>query len=505
MYYYGNNDYRDYLAHYGVLGMHWGIRRYQPYSYTDGRDGFRKGKEIGAAKKISGAIKTAGSAVGRAIRITGKNASSSIKAYRANRKIRRAERKAERAEKKKQEIINSGDIDKVMKHRSKLSTDEIKQATDRIMAESRLRDLESEEAMKSIERGRRLIANVADMTRNVSSIYNVVTDVKKKMDDSAADKERKAKEKEMERIVGTADKNVIDKAIREGKLTSEFIKKGRENVQNRELILNKGNSIEEMKQKEADDLAAKYQQRAQQQYDRNVTNNVDSNTRKIYEDVDRRVRLGKDSNMLDDMKIEKDASKSKSEQTTNTPSKGTNGPKVLKFNNHSKDYERDPKKWDKWTKEAVEAREKKEAAEAKVAKRSESAKKGWMTRRTRHAESLKSARTAELNSMISNWQKARTDEAIASYIARDNEKKLRSRSATEAEKDAIGATYRARRDAEAAKQTSGYEYFKSEREKKDTSILNQKLQDKRIQDSQDRGRSVAEEELEKLRKRGHMI
>lgn len=498
MEYYGNNDYRDYLAHYGVLGMHWGIRRYQPYSYTDGRDGFRKGKEIGAAKKISGAIKTAGSAVSRAIRTTGKNASSSFKAYRANRKIRRAERKAERAEKKKQEIINSGDIDKVMKYRSKLSTDEIKQATDRIMAEGRLRDLESEEAMKSIERGRRLIANVADMTRNVSSIYNVVTDVKKKMDDSAADKERKAKEKEMERIVGTADKNVIDKAIREGKLTSEFIKKGRENVQNRELILNKGNSIEEMKQKEADDLAAKYQQRAQQQYDRNVANNVDSNTRKIYEDVARRVRLGKDTNMLDDMKIEKDANKSKSEQTTN-------GPKVVKINNHSKNYERDSKKWAEWTREATEAREKKDAAEAAATKRSETAKKGWMTRRTRHAESLKSARAAELNSMISNWQKARTDEAIASYVARDNEKKLRSRSATEAEKDAIGATYRARRDAEAAKQTSGYEYFKSEREKKDTSILNQKLQDKRIQDSQDRGRSVAEEELEKLRKRGHMI
>lgn len=59
MVYYGNNDWRDYhLSHHGVLGMHWGIRRYQPYGVGYQRKGGETGKNMGEARTYASAVES---------------------------------------------------------------------------------------------------------------------------------------------------------------------------------------------------------------------------------------------------------------------------------------------------------------------------------------------------------------------------------------------------------------------------------------------------------------
>lgn len=55
--YYGHNDFRDYhLAHHGVLGMHWGIRRYQPYGSGGYNPKGDNGKFVGKKNTISNSV-----------------------------------------------------------------------------------------------------------------------------------------------------------------------------------------------------------------------------------------------------------------------------------------------------------------------------------------------------------------------------------------------------------------------------------------------------------------
>ena len=87
----------NYLAHYGILGQKWGVRRFQPYSVR-GRKSGESGKEVGEARKHSKAPS-------------------------------------------KEDLLKSTDPNKIYKYRDQLSDKELRERVNRIQTEQQLKDL----------------------------------------------------------------------------------------------------------------------------------------------------------------------------------------------------------------------------------------------------------------------------------------------------------------------------------------------------------------------------
>ena len=109
----------EWLAHYGILGMKWGVRRYQPYSVR-GRKSGEGGKEVGEAKKKS---KTP----------------------------------------TKEQLLKSTDPNEVWKYRDQLNDRELRERVNRIQTEQQLQQIIAQSSKKGETAANKVLKKVETM------------------------------------------------------------------------------------------------------------------------------------------------------------------------------------------------------------------------------------------------------------------------------------------------------------------------------------------------------
>lgn len=134
-----NDDSEDFLVHYGILGMKWGIRRYQNEdgSYTRAGE-MRRRKSFRLETKEEKAERLARKSVKKAVRQVKKAEQA------AKREEKREQRSAEeqvKLEKKKFQILRSGDADRIYKNQHLFTDQELNTALNRLRQNEQVRQM----------------------------------------------------------------------------------------------------------------------------------------------------------------------------------------------------------------------------------------------------------------------------------------------------------------------------------------------------------------------------
>ena len=149
-----------YIAHHGVKGQKWGERQYQNADGSLTPAG-RIHYGVGNAR-----VSSSGEGHGTA-RVKKTQEKSNVKAANKEKKVAQDKSTEVKPKKKtitKEELINSGDIKLLNKHKGELSTAELRQAMDRIKANKEFEELTKKKPSQLSSSGKRFVDQLLNET-----------------------------------------------------------------------------------------------------------------------------------------------------------------------------------------------------------------------------------------------------------------------------------------------------------------------------------------------------
>ena len=202
----------DFIEHYGILGMHWGIRR------TPEQLGHKVSKARERFLKYSDKAEEAGKS-GDKKNLT-KYEKKAKKSYSDEIKLsKRLDKALKKQVEDDEKIINKGDVDDVLAISHRLSDQQIERAVKRIQNQQKIEGLKQQDAAK-VERLLEAGKKVATATKSIADIASNVRTFRQAMDGMRQDEIKAERDLQDANDKAKADrhKKTLDKIVREADL-----------------------------------------------------------------------------------------------------------------------------------------------------------------------------------------------------------------------------------------------------------------------------------------------